>query len=675
MPQDDEAVNRIGEGRLLAPLPRPALAWRGRTPVARDAGDIYYNPEDGPAESRHVFAQALELTDCWRGRENYTLCELGFGTGLNFLVTWTLWEEAARPCRLSYVGIEGFPLSRPDLEHALGAFCALGEQARALIAQWPPPYPGFHRLSFADGRIQLTLLFAPVSEALSRLAARVNGWYLDGFAPDRNPEMWDAALFRRMAALSAPGARVATFSVAGVVRRGLEAAGFAVTRRPGFAGKRHALAAELKNPPTASGERARRFPDLLRTPPPPAAEPIAVIGAGLAGSLLAHFLNQAGRDAFLIDPLPGHAVRPPVALVTPRPDLGTAPRARFEMLASLFAQRFYATGTGAAVLACRGVVQIPADGRSRHGAEGIARHLGWEEDWLSFLPRADTLWTGFAPRPALFWPHAGAIDSATLMRALQAHLPIRRAVVRRITREADGWHLLDEAGSVIAVAPTVVVATGHASPGLLPAWPFWTSLVGGSLLRLDTAADALPPVPALARGFVIPHPGADGMAASLTLGAGHWTVENGREGTPARLPDAEAVRTELLDRCALLAPATAAALMRAPICGRFDGLRLTTRDRLPLVGPLWAAEETPRLAALLAKDRRRYLPDLPLASGLFLLTGFAGRGFTHAPLAARLLADLLLGDPPALPPDIVAALHPARQLVHLSSCREPHRGA
>lgn len=659
-------MNRSGEeGGLIAPMPRPALSWQAGTPHARDIGDIYYNPEDGLAESRHVFAEGLDLITCWAGRDSYTLCELGFGTGLNFLLTWSLWEEAGRPCRLCYVGVEGFPLARADLERALGAFPVLAEKARSLLAQWPPPYPGFHRLVFAGGRIQLTLILADVQEALAALRAPVDGWYLDGFAPDRNPQMWDAAVFGRMAALSRPGARVASFSVAGRVRRGLEEAGFAVTRRPGFGRKRHALAAEFRGRPPAPAPRAQRFPELLAMPPPPADEPIAVIGAGLAGSLLARFLHDAGRDVFLVDPLAPCPTQPPVALAAPRPDLGTAPRARFEMLAGLFAQRFYGAMPDGAGTAVGGVIQLPAGGRSRHGAEAIVRHLGWEDDWLSLLPQADALWEGFAPRPALLWPRAGAIDTAAVLAALRAGLPLRQAGVSRIMRESTGWRMEDESGSVIACAATLVVAAGVATPELLAGWPLATRRIGGSLLHLEADAASLPPLPAIAGAFVIPRPSRREMPACAVLGAGHWPVADVPDDAFPRAagpPEADSLRTTLTARLARLAPAAAAALAHAPLRGRFDGLRLATPDRLPLAGPLWAADETPRLKTLLAQDRRRFLAGLPHEPGLFVLTGFAGRGFTHAPLAARLLADLLLGDPPALPPALTAALHPARML-------------
>ena len=219
------------------------LDWRDGVPCSADFGDIYFSPKGGLDEARHVFLDGIGGAGVWQGRPRFTVGELGFGTGLNVLALWNSWRRTApADARLHVVSVEGFPLEPVDLADAHAGFPELAPLAAELRAAYPRRVPGFHRLRLDGGRIALTLLFGPAAEMLEKLAARVDAWFLDGFAPRRNPAMWTDAVFRQVARLSAPGARVATFSAAGAVRRGLAAAGFAMAKRPGFAGKLECLA-------------------------------------------------------------------------------------------------------------------------------------------------------------------------------------------------------------------------------------------------------------------------------------------------------------------------------------------------------------------------------------------------------------------------------------------------
>ncbi|HYE71387.1 MAG TPA: tRNA (5-methylaminomethyl-2-thiouridine)(34)-methyltransferase MnmD, partial [Aquabacterium sp.] len=211
------------------------------TPCSPDYGDVYHPRAGAWAQAEHVFLRGNGLPERWCGQRRFTVLETGFGLGNNFLATWQAWRVSPRrPARLDFVSIEKHPLSRDDLAHAHQGRHARDVRplADALLEAWPPLTPDIHTLLFDDGRVRLLLVFADVAQALPELVAGVDAFYLDGFAPDRNPQMWDARVLSRLARLAAPGATVATWSVAHDVREGLSAAGFTVERAPGFGGKR-----------------------------------------------------------------------------------------------------------------------------------------------------------------------------------------------------------------------------------------------------------------------------------------------------------------------------------------------------------------------------------------------------------------------------------------------------
>ncbi len=219
--------------------------------------DIYFSAQGGLAEKDYIFVGGNGLPDRWAGRQAFTICETGFGTGLSFLAAWRAFSRTAQAGqRLDYIGIEKDPLAASEILSALGGWREeIGSGIfDGFLENYPLRTPGYHRILFSEyggGRdgacVSLTLIFADVNEVLPDLdvPGGVDAWFLDGFTPAKNPEMWSAVLFSEMARLSAPAARCATFTVAGVVRRGLESAGFRIEKRPGFGHKNEMLTGVL----------------------------------------------------------------------------------------------------------------------------------------------------------------------------------------------------------------------------------------------------------------------------------------------------------------------------------------------------------------------------------------------------------------------------------------------
>lgn len=219
----------------------------GATPkgtiISKEFGDVYFSVQDGLAETRHVFIEGNNLPTRWQGRENFTIAETGFGTGLNFLAAWQLFDETAKPDqKLDFISFEKYPLSVNEIREALTPW-QFGERLEILLQNYPLRISGFHKLLLTD-QITITLILGDINDMIPQLKASIDCWFLDGFKPSSNPEMWSDIVFANMNRLSRPGATFATFTAAGFVKRGLQNAGFNVHKIKGFGTKRDMLAGE-----------------------------------------------------------------------------------------------------------------------------------------------------------------------------------------------------------------------------------------------------------------------------------------------------------------------------------------------------------------------------------------------------------------------------------------------
>ena len=218
-------------------------------PYSPRFGDHYYSRSDGRAESRHVFLNGNDLPARFAGCSSFSIGELGFGTGLNCLETVRLWRAVApADATLLLTSFEQYPLERKEMARALSAWPDLSDTAAGLLQQWPenPTLQTEIDIVF-DTAITLRILIGDAGERIADLAEPVAAWFLDGFSPSRNPELWSAGLMQAVAARTAADGTCATYSAAGWVRRNLQAAGFEVKKVPGHAGKREMTRGWLKS--------------------------------------------------------------------------------------------------------------------------------------------------------------------------------------------------------------------------------------------------------------------------------------------------------------------------------------------------------------------------------------------------------------------------------------------
>lgn len=220
--------------KYFAPIETATLLWRNGLPFSQQFSDIYFSLENGLAEAQHVFIAGNNLLKRWQDLTNdsFVIAETGFGSGLNFLLTWSLWlAHAPKTARLYFISCEKFPLAKQDLKHCLDLWPELQVHAKVLIENYPVLTPGFHYLQFAQGRVNLTLMLGDVVDCFKQLllcgdpllehelrAYFIDAWFLDGFSPSKNPAMWSAELLQIVALLSKPKTTLATFSAAALVK-------------------------------------------------------------------------------------------------------------------------------------------------------------------------------------------------------------------------------------------------------------------------------------------------------------------------------------------------------------------------------------------------------------------------------------------------------------------------
>ena len=434
------------------------------TPYSSAYGDVYHSAESGPGQAQHVFVAGNDLPRRWAQARVFTILETGFGLGLNFLATWRQWrDDPARPQRLHYVSIEKHPFERGALAALHSRYGEFAPLAQQLQDAWPPLVAGMHRLHFEDERLTLTLAFGDALELMPRLRLRADAIYLDGFAPRLNQDMWSPQLLRRLARLARPGATVATYSSAALVREGLEAAGFAVEKCPGFGRKRDML----------RGSYAPRRPQAEVDAP--GSRQAIVIGAGIAGAAISERLARRGWRIDLIESraLPATPRAGEVrGRVSPAPFArrlhSVARRAQRLPLCARALARAGALRSGARLGALRRAAARRLNPRRQARMIAAIAALGFPADFAQCLERgaAEAL-AGCALAGGGWWfPGAGWMRPASLIAAqlaaagpaLRAHFGAR---VETITHSGGDWQALAADGKLIAAAPVLVLANSN----------------------------------------------------------------------------------------------------------------------------------------------------------------------------------------------------------------------
>ncbi len=646
----------------VSPNAQLDLDAEGR-PHSRVFDDVYFSDQSGLEETRYVFLEQNRLRERFaalKPGERLVIGETGFGTGLNFLCAWQLFEQhACADARLHFISVEKYPLTHADLQRALALWPQLQPFAARLLAQYHAIHPGFQRLLLDSGRVTLTLLIGDAMEQLPQLDAQVDAWFLDGFAPAKNPDMWTAELFAELARLAAPGSTISTFTSTGWVRRLINAAGFKMKRTPGIGHKWEILRGEFLGWPADTAAPAPIKPWFARPAPVHGERSALVIGGGLAGCTTAASLAARGWRVQLLE---RHA--------------GLAEEASGNPQGVLYL-KLSAHGTALSQLILSGF------GHTRRLLEHLHRGVDWDGCGVLQLAfnakeaeRQAQLAAAFSPTllhvldPAqaqaragvalehggLFFPEGGWVHPPALCE-WQARHPLIEVLQHRdvlALQQVQGqWQALD--GDTVLVSASVVVLAGAAEIKRFPASAeLPLKRIRGQITRLPqtVASQALATV-VCAEGYVAPP-----RLGEHTLGASFDFKSDDLAPTHAEhLGNLDMLREISEDLTQRL---NADQLPVELLQGR-AAFRCTSPDYLPIVGPLAERDAFDQAYAALRKDARQIpATACPWLDGLYINSGHGSRGLVTAPLCAELLAAWLDNEPLPLPRSVAEACHPNR---------------
>ena len=635
------------------------------TPVSRDFDDVYFSNDNGLEETRYVFLDGNQLNARFptHPRSLFVVAESGFGTGLNFLTLWQMFDQfrAAHPDatlqRLHFISFEKFPLTAHDLRLAHQHWPELAPWAEQLQAHWPPHLGGCHRLLLDGGRVTLDLWLGDINELTDKLDdsmnQKVDAWFLDGFAPAKNPDMWSQHLFNAMARLARPGATLATFTSAGFVRRGLQEAGFTMQKTKGFGRKRDMLVGRMDQ----TLEIPAQTPWFSRSAS--TSREVAIVGGGIASALLSLALLHRGWQVTLYcaddAPAKGASGNRQGALY-PLLSAHDPALSQFFPAAFTFARRLYDALPVAFDHDWCGVTQLGWDEKSQQKIAHmlslglpleIARAANAQQ--ITETAGVDTGCDG------IHYPLGGWLCTADLTTAAIALAQSRGLTVHYSRQVAslhhmEHWNLHFTTGEE-AQHTCVVLANGHPISQFiqtekLPLYP-----VGGQVSHIPTS-------PALEKlqqvlcydGYLTPQNPSNGHHC---IGASYHRGETDMRYSE----DDQQQNRQRLINC--FPQADWAKEVDISAGDARCGVRCATRDHLPMAGNVPDYEATLEAYQDLAENRDTAV-SAPVYPQLFMLGGLGSRGLCSAPLLAEVLAAQMSDEPVPLDSVTLAGLNPNR---------------
>jgi len=512
------------------------IEWQHGVPRSRFFDDIYWHRGGAIAEKQHVFIEPL-MQLAASASLPVTACELGFGFGINCLLAAEAWLNSGSPAQLNLVSFEKHPVDPAILRQHLSQYDF--QCTDRLLDRYPPPVRGHHVIWLTDN-VRLLLILDDVESALPNLDALVDFWFLDGFAPARNESMWQPRLFRQMFSRSRPGARIATYSAAGHVRRGLEQAGFVTEKLPGFSHKKEMLAASRPGDwhPRDNGHQST-----------------AIVGTGLAGLYCAEAFARRGLSCLLIDS--GGPAASAIPQLTVKPQLAARPETRYRF--SLSATQYMRSSPGYRETG------VAWQGRNSDEVSRLHR--------ISELFPDDMIETGNSGE--VIFHHAGWLSFNTLQHDLCADITSDR--IQKIGDDGSGWLLTGEKNSY--QVERVILAAGF-NRSLLPP-ELQIRAIHGQALTVPTRG-----VDQVFNGQVTIFPTVDGQSVV--------------SGTYARR---DSLDVDPADTRTLINGAKRIIDFNEAGIETYTGIRAVSRDRLPVVGemPDWSMlGDANRLSAVTA---------------------------------------------------------------------------
>lgn len=648
------------------------LEWREGLPYSPVFDDVYFSREDGCAEKQYVFIEGNRLKERFiklheREQPVFTIAETGFGTGLNFLLTWQFWRaHAPENAQLFYFSCEKFPLRKSDLASCHQLWPSLQICSQQLLEQYPVLTPGFHRLTFEQGRIHLILMLGEAQQCFDELLLTgdkqldralghpaVDAWYLDGFAPGKNEHMWTHALFQTIALLSHKGTTATTYSAAASVKNGLKASGFTFDKKAGYGKKRHMLIAELVE--ATQSKRKRQTPWFYTQALTNQNKRAIIIGAGLAGCFCAHALSRRGWAVRLLDeraqPAAG-ASGNERAVLYPKLSAYRSPLTEFMLAAFLYAHAFYKPIAGIEVEGdMQGILQLACNNKELKAQQSM-------RDWLLAYPQLALPMTAteaseqaglHVMHPGLFIPLSGWLNSRELCHYLLKQSPqvqwFGETAVTDLRAQGGLWQVNGQEADV------VIITTGFRANQFTQTLGLPIKPIGGQISFVQAGEEsARLTLPLCGDGHILP-----AKNNRHALGA---TYHLNQQSAFCH-PEDDGVNLQKISPMALEFQ-----FHLDDVAQSWAGVRGATPDYLPLVGAVPVADQFLACYAALDSHAERWIgAPPPVYPGLYVCAGFGSRGLTTIPISAEWLAGQINGEPGFFSRSMLKAISPSRFLL------------
>ena len=706
-------------------LTEASIKWDEQNqPISSAFDDVYFSRASGIDETSYVFMAQNGLPERWSSLSNpcFTIGETGFGTGLNFLVAARTWLENTDSGTLHFVSVEKFPLSKPDLQKSLSLwpefYTELAEEnpdnkqsneltrlIKDLLNQYPPSVAGIHRLSLLNNRIVLTLMYGDAEKMFDSLQGSdhplfqrqgnptIDAWFLDGFAPAKNPEMWTKELFQAIAGLSNTGTTFSTFTAAGIVRRGLTEVGFEVKKVAGFGHKRDMIKGEFKpdlGPKSEETQNKNWQPATFNSPhqppwylqPSPKIKPekAIVIGGGIAGCSSANALAKRGIAVTLIERhsnLAQEASGNAQGILYPKLSIGDSQLSRFGLMALLNASRYHSQLLDNIQLPeeqvsgqrC-GVLVLPQSEKDQLEFKQIAQRFPQE---LVQLLEGEQLnnKVGFPLENhiALFFPQLGWIKPPTSCQLLVDHplIQVKAAEVEEITYRDNNWQTFDSGSSLLSSAQTMIIACGFDSSRFHQTNHLPLKKIRGQITHLPATNQSKKLQTVLCgEGYIAPSIG--GMhTLGATYNFDNTSTEINPEDHQKNFDQLAKTDQNMANAFSEMVSGDISQGVSKQSLKKISGraaFRCTTPDYLPIAGPAPNLNSYIESYQLLKKNARSHIPIAGESyPGLYLNIGHGSRGLSYAPLCAEVIASHICNETPPLELDLRQAIHPGRFII------------
>ena len=642
------------------------IHWSKNTPTSSEFDDFYFSTDSGLEETRYVFLENSQLPARWQTLDSnhFSICETGFGSGLNFLCTWQLWLKSSKPHQqLHFLSVEKFPIGKLDLQRIFNQWPELSNLSQQLLEQYPPIVPGWHTLHFKgeshQGDVTLHLFFGDINDWLPQINRPVDAWFLDGFAPAKNPDMWQSSLFTHIAQLTKPFGTVATFTAASNIKRALKAAGFTVKKTRGYGKKREMGVAiqTLSNGPQA--------PYYIKSKPwfetpkvkTQKAKKAIIIGAGIAGCSTAHALAKRGWHVQVLEKentIASGASGNMQGVLYAKLATELIPHSQFYLAGYLYSLNLLKTQLDKSNWDDCGVLQLAMTEKE------VKRQQSFEEknNLNDIIKRVNAQQASDiagieVSQSGLHFKNGAWVYPRAWCDSLIKHPLIQIAFqqdINKLSQHSDQW-LVHSASGATYNADAVVVCSAQQAKSFSQLSFLPTKPIAGQVSQTPASDIKLNTV--LCGGSYVTPP----LNGKLNFGASYrLNSESCDVIEQEHQNNFETLNKEF--------PAVGSQLTKAVSLTGRASVRCTSPDYTPIVGPICDPLQFALDFSGLTKSKKwKFYKSAEFINGLYVNLGHGSRGLSSAPLCGELIAAQICQEPYPMPEELAQIINPNRFLV------------